>query len=75
MKLQQEVHYKTLVQSARQYDEEQDKAEVVERDQVDEALTEKLELAREFAQQLRGKSWKPCIILVNKVGFHELLEL
>jgi AICAR transformylase/IMP cyclohydrolase PurH len=56
LKLQQEVHYKTLVQSSRQYEEEQDKAEVVEKDEVEEALTEKLELARQFAQQLRGKS-------------------
>lgn len=49
------MHYKTLVQSSKQYEEEQDKAEVVERDEVDEALAEKLELARQFSQQLRGK--------------------
>ncbi len=56
LKLQQEVHYKTLVQSSRKYEEEQDKAEVVEKDEVEQALTEKLKLARQFAQQLRGRS-------------------
>ena len=72
LKLQQEVHYKTLVRSSKQYEEEQDKAEVVEKDEVEEALMEKLKLQRQFAQQLRGNSLH---FLVNIVGFHQLLEL
>ena len=75
LKLQQEVHYKTLVQSAKQYEEKQDKAEIVERDQVDEALTEMLKLKRQFAQQLKGKSFETLHLLVSMVGFHKLLEL
>lgn len=61
MKLKQEVHYKELVESAKKYKDELDKAEVVERDRVDEALTEKLDLARKFAQELKG--WAFIIIL------------
>lgn len=52
--MQQEVHFKTLVESAKQYEDDQDKAEAVERDRVDEALTEKLELARRFESDLKG---------------------
>ena len=61
LKLKQEVHYKELVESAKKYKDELDKAEVVERDRVDEALTEKLDLARKFAQELKG--WAFIIIL------------
>ena len=71
LKLQQEVHYKTLVQSSKQYEEEQDKAKVVERDEVEEALTEKLKLQRQFVQQLKGKSLH---FLVSVERFHKLLE-
>ena len=67
------MHYKTLVQSARQYEEELDKAEVVERDTVEKVLTEKLELARKFAQLLRGN--ETLHLWASLVGVHELLEL
>ena len=69
MKLQQEAHYKTLVQSSKQYEEEQDKVKVVERDEVEEALTEKLKLQRQFAQQLKGKN---LYFLVSVERFHKL---
>ena len=68
MKLQQEAHYKTLVQSSKQYEEEQDKVKVVERDEVEEALTEKLKLQRQFAQQLKGKNLH---FLVSVERFHK----
>lgn len=42
------------MESAKQYEDDQDKAEAVERDRVDEALTEKLELARRFESDLKG---------------------
>ena len=54
LRLQQEVHFKTLVQSAKEYDDEMDKAEVVERDRVEMALTELLELKRRCVQEVKG---------------------
>lgn len=41
--------------SAKEYEDQLDKAEVVERDRVDEALTEKLDLARKFVQERKGE--------------------
>ena len=49
------------MESAKKYEDELDKAEIVERDRVDEALTEKLDLTRKFAQELKG--WTSALIL------------
>ena len=43
------------MESAKQYEDELDKAEIVERDRVDKALTEKLDLTRKFAQERKGE--------------------
>ena len=48
------MHFKTLVQSAKEYDDEMDKAEVVERDRVEMALIELLELKRRCVQEVKG---------------------
>ena len=55
LKLQQVTHYKTLVEEARKLDHKVDGGPVVEKETVEEALKEKLELAKQQTRQLAGK--------------------
>ena len=44
------------MESAKKYEDELDKTEVVDRDRVEAALTEKLHLAQKCAQELKGRT-------------------
>lgn len=54
LRLQQEVHYKTLVKSSKDYEDELDKGKVVVRDEVEVSLINLLDLRRKSAQEIKG---------------------
>ena len=54
LKIQKREHYKTLVRQSKEYDEALAKSPRVDKDTVDQALTEKFKLARQLKEDIKG---------------------
>ena len=54
LKVKQADHYQTLVRQAREYEEEEERKEMVGKKEVEKALQEKLAFARHCHQDLLG---------------------
>lgn len=68
LKVKQADHYQTLVRQAREYEEEEERKEMVGKKEVEKALQEKLAFARHCHQDLLGKWCQEYILLVVCCG-------
>ena len=60
LKAEQANHYRTLICQAREHEEEMERSEKVEREEVEEALREKLLFAKYAMQDLLGRCVCVC---------------